>query len=209
MLVVDANFNQFLRGITDLERRQVPFAISLALNTTADEIKGNTERSLMRRLDKPTPFTRRGVALRRSTKRRLEVAVYFKEKQADYLKLQETGGTRRPARRAIAVPVSQRLNRYGNIPRRTIERLLRQPDVFQGTVNGVAGIWRRPKRGVQRSGRTGTKGKRKGLKLLIAWEQSAQYAPRLRFKESAEKTTKARLQKNFAMSMRRALRSAR
>ncbi|KZL15125.1 hypothetical protein [Pseudovibrio sp. Ad37] len=208
MIRYTANFSEVAKGLTKAEERQVPYAISLALNETAQDIKANSEKALSRRLDRPTPFTKRGLALKRASKRNLSAVVFFKDRQADYLELQEKGGTRRPKRKALAVPFSQRLNKYGNLPRRSIDRLLKRPDVFQGEINGVEGIWQRPKRGKRRNGSRGTKG-RTGLKLLIAYEKSADYQPRLRFEEGARKTADARMKRNFRRAMQRALATAR
>ncbi|WP_109314760.1 hypothetical protein [Pseudovibrio ascidiaceicola] len=208
MIRYSAHFDEVTRGLTQAEQRQLPFAISLALNYTVEDIKANTEKALGRRLDRPAPFTKRGLALKRATKRNLSAAVFFKDRQAEYLELQEKGGTRKPKRKALAVPFSQRLNKYGNLPRRTIERLLKRPDVFQGEVNGVEGIWQRPRRSKRHNGSRGTKGS-SGLKLLIAYEESADYQPRLCFRESARKTADARIKHNFRRAMQRALATAR
>ncbi|KZL26057.1 hypothetical protein [Pseudovibrio sp. WM33] len=207
MIRYTANFDEVTRGLTKAEQRQVPFAISLALNYTVEDIKANTEKGLGRRLDRPTPFTKRGLALKRASKRNLSAVVFFKDRQAEYLEKQEKGGTRRPKRKALAVPFSQRLNKYGNLPRRSIDRLLKRPDVFQGEINGVEGIWQRPRRGKRRNGSRGTKGS-SGLKLLIAYEKSADYQPRLRFREGARKTADARIKHNFRRAMRKAILTA-
>ncbi|MFS8182139.1 hypothetical protein ACMG4P_11360 [Pseudovibrio denitrificans] len=208
MFQYTVNFSQVAKGLTKAEQLQVPYAISLALNETAQDIKTNSEKALSRRLDRPTPFTKRGLALKRASKRNLSAVVFFKDRQADYLELQEKGGTRKPKRKALAVPFSQRLNKYGNLPRRAIDRLLKRSDVFQGEINGVEGIWQRPKRGKRRNGSRGTKG-RTGLKLLIAYEKSADYQPRLRFREGARKTADARIKHNFRRAMRKAMLTAR
>ena len=208
MFQYSANFVEVGKGLSNAEKLQVPYAISLALNETARDIKANSEKTIIRRLDRPTPFTKRGLALKRASKRNLSAVVFFKDRQADYLELQQTGGTRRPKRKALAVPFSQRLNKYGNLPRRTIDRLLKRSDVFQGEVNGIEGIWQRPRRGKRRTGSRGSKG-RTGLKLLIVYEKSVKYQPRLRFEESARKTANARIKHNFRRAMRTALMTAR
>ncbi|MBD8894029.1 hypothetical protein [Roseibium litorale] len=198
---VSANFDAFLKGISDVERNQVPFAIALTLTETVKDVERNSLKSMMRRLDQPTPFTQQGLAIKAASKRNLEASVFYKDRQASYLEKQETGGTRYPNKRAIPVPVNQRLNRFGNMPRGTLKKLLSRPDVFQDEINGVAGIWQRPKK-VKR-------GKSKALKLLVAWEPKANYHERLRFQDGARKTTAARIATNFERSMSRALRSAR
>ncbi|MEP1934959.1 MAG: hypothetical protein ABJJ37_27105 [Roseibium sp.] len=192
---IEANFDAFLKGVTDVEKRQIPFAIALTLNATIEDVETNTVKSLLRRLDRPTPFTLRGLAKRKATKRNMVATLFFKDLQADYLEKQETGGERRPKGRAITIPVGQRLNKYGNMPKGAIKRLLARPDVFSGRVNGVGGIWQRPK------------GRRKALKLLVAFKQKATYRPRLRFQSSALKTTKARIGLNWRRSFSHALKT--
>lgn len=198
MISFDHNIRAFERQLSGLAQRQLPFATSLALNDTADTIKRNAERSLDRDLDRPTPFTKRGLMVLRSSRRRLEATVLFKDRQASYLAWQEEGGTRRPLRRAIPVPVGVRLNRYGNMTRGRVRALLARRDVFSGNPTGRAG-------GIyQRTGKGGRK-----LRLLVAWEGSATYRPRLNFRRSAERTAVHYFPIALDRAMRRALATAR
>ncbi|MBO6759327.1 MAG: hypothetical protein JJ902_23595 [Roseibium sp.] len=196
MLSLDTNIAAFDRSLTRFQRDQMPFAMSLAINATLDDVKRAEERALDRKLDRPTPFTKRGLGVKRSTKRRLSGAVFFKPIQSAYLEKLERGGTRRPKRSAIVVPVNQRLNKYGNMSRGAIKRLLAKPNVFSGEVNGVAGIWQRPGR---RGGR---------LKLLVAYEPKATYRPQLRFGRDAFRTARRRLVPNMRDAMVRAIATA-
>jgi hypothetical protein len=197
MFTLEANLDQFERGLTDFERRQVPFAIATAINWTLDDVKVTEERRLLTVLDRPTRFTQRGLIIRRASKRRLEGEVRFKDIQRSYLLLQERGGQRLPRKTAIPVPVRQRVNQYGNMPRGVIRRLLARPDTFSGEVNGVAGIWQRPR-------------KRGGpLKLLVAYEPKARYEPRLRFEASALAVAQRRLPFNMSHALANAIRTAR
>ena len=94
-------------------------------------------------------------------------------KQAEYLKLQVEGGTRTPRGRAIPAPTSNvKLNRYGNLAggQNRIKRLLAKKSTFQGTINGVAGVWQRPKRGKRSRGGYGTTGQ-SGLSWLLTKAQ--------------------------------------
>jgi hypothetical protein len=186
MFDVRHNIAEVERGLSDLARRELPFALSLAINETLGDVKKNTERKLPRQVDRPTPFTLRGLGLRRSTKRRLAGAVLFKDVQAAYLRWLARPGTRRPEGGAIVMPVAQKLNRYGNIPRRALARAVARPDTFATGRGDPArshlpgGIYRR-----LRSGR---------LRMLAAFEPAATYDERrLRFQEDARKTAEARL----------------
>jgi hypothetical protein len=196
MFTLEANFDAFERSL-QRHAAQVPFAVSLAINDTLADVKRAEERRLPLVLDRPTPFTRKGLMIRRATKQRLAGEVRYKDIQRGYLMMQETGGERRPSGRALVVPVGQRLNQYGNLSRGAIRRLLSRPDVFSGEVNGVGGIWQRPRKAGGR------------LKLLIAYEPKARYRPRLGFERSARIVATRTLRANMARAWRKAIQTAR
>ena len=130
--------------------------------------------------------------------------------QAEYLRFQIEGGTRTPKGTAIAVPTSNvKLNRYGNLAggQGRIKRLLAKKNTFQGTINGVAGVWQRPKRGKRSRGGSGTIGQ-SGLKLLVAYESSTQYQPRFDFYGIGERSVRANIGKEMDKAIARALQSA-
>jgi hypothetical protein len=145
--------------------------------------------------DQPTPFTQRGVAALPATKAKLYSRVVIKDAQAKYLGIQEDGGIRRPAARALVVPFQARLNRYGNLPRGGVRRLLARDDTFSGVVRGVGGIWQR--------NRDGT------VRLLIAYEDQATYRPRFGFRRMVEKTARDRFDANFRRAFAEAMETAR
>ncbi|WP_227271229.1 hypothetical protein [Roseobacter weihaiensis] len=183
------NIKDLERGLNNAARNQIPFAVSLGINKTLEDVKRNTDKRMLRILDNPTPFTMRAFRVFRSTKRRLTGSVRAQRIQAGYLKWAEEGGTRTPKGQAIVVPVGQRVNKYGNMPRRSIGRLLGRADTFSGSPGG-------------RSGRGGIyKRTKRGLKLMVAYVSRARYSDRLRFVETATKTADAR----FAVQIERAL----
>jgi hypothetical protein len=188
MLQMSVDTRAIERRLNDIAKSQLPFAVSLGINDVAGQIVAAEQSSLARDLDRPTPFTKRGLVVSRASKRKLVGVVGFKHIQASYLAIQAAGGTRRAKRKAIVVPVNTRLNKYGNMPRGALKRALARPDVFAGTVKGVSGVWQRPKRGRRRtkmggrgSGRVGTVGDRKGLELLAIFKDSVKVMPALRF----------------------------
>ena len=189
---LQSNLRDVERDLSDAARRQLPFATSLALNATAEEIQKNETRRLDKALDRPTPFTKKAYALRRSTKRRLEARVFVKTIQARYLEKQEEGGTRQAPRRAIVLPQKARVNKYGNLPRGAVKRQLANPKVFSGKPKG--------------NGRTPGIYKRQGRKLvkLMSYTARAKYEPRLAFRRSAALTAGHR----FPVHLERALRKA-
>lgn len=191
------NLRELERDLSDLARRQLPFATSVALNDTAVAIERDAARDLEQRLDRPTPFTRRGLLVLRSSKARLWADVLFRDAQAAYLVWAERGGERGPKRRAIPVPVNLRRNAYGNMARGAVKRASNRRDVFApGPGSALApGLYQRLRGGA--------------LSLLVAFEPHARYAPRLAFETNAEKTARALFPIALERALRRAFASAR
>lgn len=187
--------------MNDLHRRQLPFATASALTDTARyDVAPAIERRIEQAFDNPVPFTLKGVGFRWATKNNLVSTVLIKPIQAKYLKIEEEGGTRFPAKRALVMPVGQKLNQYGNLPKGTVQRLLARPDVFSGQVNGVGGIW-------QRTYDRATK--QRGVKLLIAWEDKASYKPRFGFYETARKAAEQHFPRRWEAAFSKAIATAR
>ncbi|PHS21749.1 MAG: hypothetical protein COA84_15150 [Robiginitomaculum sp.] len=203
----------FERGLTRLEKKQMPFAASLALNATVLDVQKNAIARLSKDLDRPTPFTKRGVFVKRSTKQNLFADVGFKDIQAGYLKWQQDGGVRRPKQKAIVVPVANgagfKRNKYGNMSRNAVKRLLAKPNVFSGKVKGVGGIWLRPKRSKRRGGGVGTVTNVKAPKLLAAYRSSVKYMPTMDFQGDAYKTAKVRFPHHLERTFKQALATSR
>ena len=149
----------FKRGLSDLEKRQLPFATALALTSTAFEIRQNTIRRMGRVFDRPTRHTLKGVSVVKATKTTLQAlvgfgfpggsgsrgeALFLDDSPHAYLLPQEYGG-KRPAKRfekrlraigvmrpdEFAVPAKGfRLNAYGNIPAARFVQILSQLKAF-------------------------------------------------------------------------------
>lgn len=191
-----ANFREVERDLSDFARKQLPFATSLALNDTAEAVERGARRDLETRLDKPTPFTLRGLLILRSSKARLWADVLIKDAQAAYLRWQETGGDRPPKAKAIPVPVHIGRDSFGNMARGAVKRAALGADVFSGRPGRAGpGLFQRLKGG--------------GLRLLVAFEPVAKYRPRLHFADNATRIANAMMPAAFERAMRRALTSAR
>lgn len=147
-LRVTTDFARMQRILGDFERNQLPFAAARALTAVAKAAQREATEELPKAFDRPTPFTRRAVAVRSATKTSLEAVVFVRPIQAQYLGLAETGGTQEPKKAALVTPVSQRLNQYGNIPNRALSRAKARKNVFVGQVRGVGGFWQRTKDGL-------------------------------------------------------------
>ncbi len=181
----------------DRVRREIRKATAAALTETARKAEQHVKLQLPKVFDRPTPFTQRAPAHARAreTENPIEARVYIRPIQREYLRLQVTGGTRRAGGSGLLVPRGARLNRYGNLPRGYLKRMLSRPDTFVGTVAGVRGLWQRAGRG------------RRRLKLLVAFERQATYRPHFDLRglvtESVQRTYRQDFRAAFARILSR------
>lgn len=139
-----------LNGIEDVARliknvnKQVAFAASRALNQTAikvqeHEVTQELPQSLKLRSQWFRPRTKFGVNIKFARKTNLVAVV---GSQADWLKLVDKGGTKKPSGKAIAIPTS---NIDTSRPRRKADKprnILKQPKAFVAVMSsGKAGIF--------------------------------------------------------------------
>ena len=169
------------------------------------------KRMMVKQLGRPTPFTVRGIRYQGARKAdyklgRLHTRVFIADLQAEYLHYQTLGGTRTPQGRAIPVPSSTSMATY-RVARAALRTCSSQKGVFQGTINGVQGIYRRPKRGRRNRGGHGSLGK-SGLTLLVAYEPKTSYQPRYDFYGIGERSVRTSIGKEMDKAIGRALRSA-
>ncbi|MEQ3631583.1 MAG: hypothetical protein ABNG97_09775 [Sulfitobacter sp.] len=197
MFNAESNAADLDRALSDAARRQMPFATARALSVTARNVADFEKTRMASILDKPTPFTLRGVYSYGASKSRPVAEVGIKKIQAQYLQRVVAGGTRRPEGRALLVPVGIRLNKYGNIPRRAVARLMARPDTFSGRVKGVAGIWQRPKHW------------RGSPKLLVRYEDKAEYSRKFEFQEIGIDYVRRHFPQELVRSLQQALATAR
>lgn len=199
--------------------RQVRFGTARGLTLLAKEAAGTVNREMPRRFDRPNPFTMKAAAFLPATRETLRSTVFVKDIQASYLLIEETGGTRVPRPgKPVVVPVRQRVNRYGNIPRGSIKRLKDRPDVFvsDGRRDRVRhlppGIYQRfnvPKRKASTGRRKGMAARARPPKLLVAFEKKASYRPRFQFRATVIGVARQRVRPVVGGSIREALATAR
>lgn len=223
MFSIEWNAKAWERELSDVANRQLPFAMMLTINDALKDIETNTIKALDRKFDRPTPFTKRGVYVKRATKRRLIGEVGFKPIQAKYLGLNITGGIRLPKRNAIIMPVAQRVNKYGNLPRGSVKRAGARKDTFKASRNDprtrhlAPGIYMRGNAGKRRGGGYGTKGNnyqgkgkaRSTISMLVSFKDRAAYRKRYDFVGGAAKTADNVLPRHFVRNMRRSMATAR
>ena len=146
------NLDEHIKTLTDIEKKQVPFACSVAMNETVKVIaKKYLPQVIDRYVDKgANAYTKRGFYYIRSSKRKLVAYVAVKDDN-EYLDTIIYGGIVKPLKdnRFLIQPVNARLNKYGNLPRNSHQRRMDNPHLyFEGKPNKKApyGVYRRYKR---------------------------------------------------------------
>tara|TARA_R100001015_G_C4571613_1_gene129585 strand:+ start:318 stop:905 length:588 start_codon:yes stop_codon:yes gene_type:complete len=191
---VKNNIKEITKFTTTVQKKQIPFATSVAINNTLFDLKKEMAKQMDKKLDRPTPFTKRGFFINKAKKNLLVGVLLMKDIVANYMQYQIEGGTRTTGKQ-IPVPYkpNARLNKFGNIiGKRT--GLIKKNTQFIGNVSGTEGVYERTK---------------DGLKLIIGFERSVNYRPRFPFYIIAEKFSNAVFDKKFVKAFNRALRSAR
>lgn len=203
-LSLKADFTKLTAHLNRVQREQVPFAIAQTLNNVAIDVANAVTVQMDRYLDNPTPFTKkaytsgRGFKGKRATKRDFEAILIPGEIQAQYLKFQIAGGTRRPKQTAILVPTRfAPKNKYGNLTRANRKRA-----VAGGGKYFTAG---------DREGKTPGIYKRVGRKIqpFAFYVDEAQYDAIFPIDKIASGVVSNRLQKRFSEALARALQTAR
>lgn len=142
-LKLDLDTAPLAREISDIQRKQIPFALMLAQTRLATKrIKPGIIEVMAKRLDRPTPTTMRSLFARPATKS-CGAMVWLKDQwttgiPADTYLQQSVHGGQRPHKRfeksliaqglmkggQYAVPNAELLNQYGNVSRGVMTRIL-------------------------------------------------------------------------------------
>ena len=210
---VVAETKKLTKHLNRIQKKQIPFATSKALNAVAFDARSFIQKSLPRKLDRPTKGIISSVQVEKSKKKNLVAIVGFaglgfkstkwSESPAKIMRRHIQGGTRSAKNNPIPVPIVKniKLNKFGNLPRTKIKTLLGKPDkYFSGKPKGRdAGVYERIK----------TKNKR-GLKMLVNFEKSTQYqSGRFPLRKIVELTIRNKYHKRFEAALKYALRTKR
>lgn len=219
---IKADFAKLSRSLSDIARKQIPFATAQALTAVARNVQAAEKEAIRNTFDNPTPFTVNSVGVRGATKATMTAVVFVKDIAAAYLEPFETGGAHKLNSRALLNPKGVNLNQYGNMPRGALARYRGRKDVFVGAVTfrksgqTVSGVWQRPDYGQRRDGGKGTKGALKdahgvksGLKLLVRFGDALPVKERLGYRERAQRIIERTWNKEFGRALGRAMGSAR
>ena len=156
-LEVKSDYREVERMLTDVQRKQLPFATARAMTKTAQDVQQATIDEMKRVLDRPKRFTLKSTYVKPAKKHDLEARVGLKDfapkgTAADkYLSPQIEGGARSPKRFEMAlrharvlppgmfaVPSkTMRLDRYGNVSKgmqtKILSVLKASPDPMQNS----------------------------------------------------------------------------
>lgn len=203
------------RQLSDMAK-QIPFAASVALNDLAFQVMRKENSAMSDIFKSPRPFTQRATQVeKKASKSDLTAVVSIRPAQQKYLEPYEDGGQHSSGWKLgnLLVPVDGATDRFGQIPKGTLERLLNRPDVFMGTVKGISGIWQRPSRRVRRKGGRGSKGsqgaKKTALKLLYVWRPNTEVNKHLRFVERGRQVIDEQSSSAMSAAIQKAIRTAR
>lgn len=193
---VNANIRKVTRRLDRVQKRQVPFATSQALNKTAFGVRERIVKDTY-----PDAFDVRNrrfpaVAFRvdKANKRKLVARVYDRLGR-DYLARHAEGGIKRPRDGgSLAVPVGVKRTSSGAVRRQQRpRRVMQQARAFRDRIGGVLGIWRRT---------------RNGLELLYRLVERARIRPRFAFEKDAAATARRVFPNHFRQALRKALATA-
>ena len=221
---VTTDIKDLIKKLDKVQKKQLPFALSKAINSVAFDCRKTVMGSLDIYLDRPTPFTKKGVMVQKSTKKNPTAHVGFRGdgfmdakggNVAKYMRFQIEGGTRLPKKAAIPVPFPKniKLNKYGNLAKNKVKAFLGDKDkYFSGVPRGAtepdAGIWERmPPNSRRKKGKRGAAtGK---IKMVIGWEPKADYSKRFPFKRLVEQSVRSNFRRRFESALSGALKTAR
>jgi hypothetical protein len=202
---VQNDLDRLSRRLTNIQKEQIPFATSMALNNVAADVANAITAQMDRYLDNPTPFTQKAYQSRfntfkgdRATKRKLYADIIPGQIQAEYLKFQIEGGIRTPKQSAIFVPTQLApKNKYGNLSRGNRKRFIAgQGQYFSaGEREGkTPGVYKRDRKGA--------------ITPMAFYVQQANYKPIFPIDKIAGGVVSNRFGLRFDQALQRALASA-
>lgn len=215
---IRTNLREVGRAIDLLSARQIPFAISQAINRVAARVQVAEKENIKKVFDRPTPFTVNSVGVSKANKVLPVADVFIKPIAARYLEPYETGGKKALNSKALLNPKNVPLNKYGNLSRNALSSLKTRPDVFIGKVKTskgvIDGVWKRSvsikaAKSMGKNGRKLSKANTSGrLKLLIRFGDALPTKQHLDFGGTAQGIVKKFLSQDFRAAMDYAIKTA-
>ena len=223
-----SNMDAVMQRFEDVATRQMPFALSRALNATAQDVRAAEVATMSKVFDRPTPYTLNAIAVKPATMRSKIASVEFKEGFAGtpakrFLNPQVNGGARSqkshelqiaPLLRGYSYLVPAKgfpLNAYGNVPGGTIRKIISQLKVSKDQTSNASQSRRsKAKRKAQaffipKGGRVILERKGRTVTPALIGVRAPRYAKRFPFYETAQQVIAERLDVNFEIALQRAM----
>lgn len=197
-ITIDLELSSSLQALSDLKRKQLPFATAVALTKTAQAAQKTIRAQLPDRFTIRSPFVERGVRIEAASKIKPQAAVLWRgpagSRFDESLARQETGGKKPPKNRYLALPRNVKRGARGAIPKsQRPAALLRQKRVYSQEVEGGRVILRRMPKGAP------------PRLLYFLSPRTAQIAPRFEFRETARGVARDVFKKEFGRAFAKAL----
>jgi hypothetical protein len=205
---VKADVRACVASLNDIARKQLPYAVSVALNDVARQVQTGERDNLKKVLQHPRPFTFNSVFYLKATKTVWIATVYIKAITAKYLMPFEFGGVHVLPGPELLDPKNINLDPYGQLRNKTPARLKARARVFVGKVNGIAGFWLRPTNAARRAARR-AKQPMPPLVLLIRFGIALPVKTHLNFHQRAVQIVKAAFVPAFNKVISTAVKKAR
>jgi hypothetical protein len=200
-LRVTSNFREFERWLADMATKQVPFATAKALTKTAQDAQAAQRAALPQRFKLRSNWVMQGIRIVPASKRDWPRSHAIVGSKDEFLVLQETGGRKRPAKGAknVAVPTAateRRRGAGGRLPKSAKPRAI---------ISSKAGFF--ADRAIKRRQARKATGAR-ALTLFLL-RPSATIKPRLKLRETVERTVARVYQARFREALDDAVRAPR
>ena len=215
-------------ALRNLAEEQMPYALSVALNSTAFAVQRASRARLETAFDKPTPLIKGATRVEKATKQILTATVYIDPKRAAILQTHEQGGQRgnQLIERFLlgkgwlpngwrAIPGTEMpRDSYGNPRKGEVNKIVAE---LTASISGIVGSNRRTFviRPGQRSHlspgvyRIRSRSKGQALMPLFLFVSVAQYRATLKWEETVEDKARELLPDEAAKAIRRAMETAR
>lgn len=210
------DYKRVIKSLGALADKQIPFAISQALNEIGAAVVVAEKREIKNEFSTATPFTVNSVRQKKARKGELETTVFVADIAQAYLLPYLDGGRHHLNSRALLNPKNIALNAYGNLPRNQIAQLKGRANVFIGAVKTkkgqtVNGIWLRvaavtARKATKRYKERAASGAH--LKLLVRFGDALPVKQRLKWGGTAQGIVDRMFDKTFGKWMAKAIATA-
>ena len=202
MISVQSNVKDVEKYLSKTQKQYLPRAIEFSLNETVFLTRKKMLDDMGKYIDQPTPYTKKGLQYLKADARKGKLTSWigFVSRTfgktakgasifpSEYMRLLIHGGTRQAKKRAIGVPAKHvSLNKYGNLGKGKIKKLLGKPKTFQANIKGDSGIWER----------YGSKRNSK-VRMLIGWESKTHYGASYPFSKQVSTGVNKFYKKSFS-----------